>query len=114
MKIKTPSEKAITVLHHFEGLKLKPYLCPAGIPTIGFGNTYYEDGGKVTMKDSAITVKRANSLFQNVASDFHKQIVKSIKELLKLGLSKEQIKKNILPNLGIKDNLTEEISNLLK
>jgi hypothetical protein len=41
------------------------------------------------------------------------EIVKSIKELLTLGLSKEQIKKDILPNLGLKDNLNEEISNLL-
>lgn len=41
------------------------------------------------------------------------EIVKSIKELLTLGLSKEQIKKDILPNLCLKDNLTEEIFNLL-
>ena len=41
------------------------------------------------------------------------EIVKSIKELLNLGLTKEQIKKDILPNLGLKDNLTEEISSLL-
>jgi len=41
------------------------------------------------------------------------EIVKSIKELLNLGLTKEQIKKDILPNLGLKDNFTEEISNLL-
>jgi hypothetical protein len=42
------------------------------------------------------------------------EIVKSIKELLTLGLSKEQIKKDILPNLGIKTNIPLEISNLLK
>jgi hypothetical protein len=41
------------------------------------------------------------------------EIVKSINELLNLGLSKEQIKKDILPNLGIKVNAHEEISNLL-
>jgi hypothetical protein len=41
------------------------------------------------------------------------EIVKSITELLSLGLSKEQIKKDILPNLGIKANAHEEISNLL-
>lgn len=41
------------------------------------------------------------------------EIVKSITELLNLGLSKEQIKKDILPNLGIKINAHEEISNLL-
>lgn len=41
------------------------------------------------------------------------EIVKSITELLNLGLSKEQIKKDILPNLGVKTNVHEEISNLL-
>lgn len=41
------------------------------------------------------------------------EIINSIKELLNLGLTKEQIKKDILPNLGLKDNLNEEISNLL-
>lgn len=41
------------------------------------------------------------------------EIVKSINELLNLGMSKEQIKKDILPKLGIKINAHEEISNLL-
>ncbi len=78
MKIKTISDKGISLLHHFEGLKLKPYLCPAGVPTIAFGNTYYEDGSKVTLKDPAITVKRAYALFQNVAPVYHGTIAKSI------------------------------------
>lgn len=78
MKIKNPSDKAITLLHHFEGLKVKPYFCPAGIPTIGFGNTYYEDGTKVTMKDPAISIKRAYALFEKVAPNYHHSILKSI------------------------------------
>lgn len=41
------------------------------------------------------------------------EIVKSISELLNLGLSKEQIKKDILPNLGFKNNIPEEITTLL-
>lgn len=41
------------------------------------------------------------------------EIVKSINELLNLGMSKEQIKKDILPNLGIKANVPEEIITLL-
>ncbi|CAN1524091.1 HATPase_MORC-like domain containing protein [Spirosomataceae bacterium] len=41
------------------------------------------------------------------------EIVKSITELLNLGLTKEQIKKDILPNLGIKANMPEEIITLL-
>ena len=40
------------------------------------------------------------------------EIVKSINELLNLGMSKEQIKKDVLPNLGIKINAHEQISNL--
>lgn len=47
----------------FEGLYLTPYLCPAGIPTIGLGATYYEDGTRVTLHDPAITRERAMNLF---------------------------------------------------
>lgn len=46
----------------FEGVYLTPYLCPAGIPTIGVGATYYENGVKVTLKDPTITTERALSL----------------------------------------------------
>ncbi len=30
----------IDIVKHFEGCKLKAYLCPAGIPTIGYGHTH--------------------------------------------------------------------------
>lgn len=30
---------AIDLVKHFEGLYLKAYLCPAGVPTIGYGHT---------------------------------------------------------------------------
>jgi lysozyme len=46
----------------FEGLYLTPYLCPAGIPTIGYGATYYQDGRRVTLKDPAITREQAEEL----------------------------------------------------
>ena len=46
----------------FEGLYLKPYLCPAGVPTIGVGSTVYEDGSKVSMLDAPITKERAIEL----------------------------------------------------
>lgn len=41
------------------------------------------------------------------------EIIKSINELLNLGMSKEQIKKDILSNLGFKNNIPEEITSLL-
>jgi len=33
------SEKGLRLIKQFEGLRLTAYLCPAGIPTIGWGNT---------------------------------------------------------------------------
>ena len=46
-----------------EGLKLKPYLCSAGVPTIGIGSTIYPDGTRVTMLDKEITEEQANEYF---------------------------------------------------
>ena len=40
------SKDGLELLKYFEGLSLVPYLCPAGIPTIGYGNTYYENNQK--------------------------------------------------------------------
>ena len=53
---------ALALMRRFEGLYLTPYLCPAGVPTIGFGATYYEDGTRVTLFDPAITRERAEAL----------------------------------------------------
>ena len=50
---------ACALAQHFEGLFLTPYLCPAGVPTIGYGATYYENGRRVTLRDPAITRERA-------------------------------------------------------
>lgn len=55
-------EVAASLARRFEGLYLRPYLCPAGVPTIGRGATYYEDGTRVTMSDPVITVERADEL----------------------------------------------------
>ncbi len=37
--IKPVCPAAIDLVKHFEGLRLKAYLCPAGVPTIGYGHT---------------------------------------------------------------------------
>lgn len=53
---------AAILARKFEGLRLKPYLCPAAVPTIGYGATYYEDGTHVTLQDPPITKERAELL----------------------------------------------------
>ena len=53
---------AAGLCRQFEGLRLTPYRCPAGIPTIGYGSTRYADGRSVTLKDSPITAAQAGDL----------------------------------------------------
>ena len=48
-KITKTSAKGIELIKSFEGLVLKPYRCSAGVPTIGYGNTFYENGKKVAL-----------------------------------------------------------------
>jgi lysozyme len=75
MKLNNEGYKQIT---KHEGLVLKPYLCPAKVPTIGFGNTYYEDGTRVTMLDKAITKERAFEMFKEIADRFAKAVSQSV------------------------------------
>ena len=53
---------AAALCKQFEGFRGKPYLCPAGIPTIGYGSTYYADGRKVTLQDPPISEPGATEL----------------------------------------------------
>lgn len=69
--------RGLQIIEDFEGLYLEPYLCPAGIPTIGIGTTVYPDGTKVKLDDPRIEVSKAieyleNDLkyFQNVIDNF--------------------------------------------
>ena len=55
---------ALALIKRFEGCRLRPYLCPAGIPTIGYGNTRYTDGRKVSMEDDPISREEAEELLQ--------------------------------------------------
>jgi lysozyme len=55
-------EIAAALCKQYEGYRGKPYLCPAGIPTIGYGSTYYGDGRKVTLQDQPISEPEATQL----------------------------------------------------
>lgn len=62
------SEKCLALIREFEGFRSKPYLCPAGVPTIGYGSTRYEDGTPVTLKDEPIDQARANAIMRATLS----------------------------------------------
>lgn len=48
----------------WEGFRAAPYLCPAGVPTIGYGFTYYPDGTLVTLHDAPMTRDDAATLLE--------------------------------------------------
>jgi len=52
-------EIAASLCRSFEGLRLKPYLCPAGYPTIGYGTVWKPDGTQVKLDDPPITKQKA-------------------------------------------------------
>jgi len=58
-------EIAASLCKQFEGFRSKPYLCPAGVATIGYGSTYYADGRKVTLADSPIDEENARILLMH-------------------------------------------------
>lgn len=53
------SAKVLNLIKISEGFKSKPYLCPAGVPTIGYGTTRYPNGVKVTLRDPEIIEQKA-------------------------------------------------------
>ena len=62
MNVNLAVELAVVMCQRWEGLYLRPYLCPAGVPTIGYGTTYYETGERVKLTDAPITKARAIEL----------------------------------------------------
>jgi lysozyme len=74
MKITKTGTKGIELIKAFEGFRSKPYKCPAGIPTIGYGATFYPGGKKVTMADAPITEEQGTELLQSMLVNFEKYV----------------------------------------
>lgn len=68
------SDNGLNLIKQFEGLRLKPYLDAVGVPTIGYGNTFYENGQKVSINDAPITEQRATELLRLVVAKFEKGV----------------------------------------
>lgn len=74
MKATTISKKGKDLIKKYEGFKAKPYLCPAKVPTIGYGATYYPDGRKVKLTDSAISEGFATNLLEVMLTPYEKAV----------------------------------------
>ena len=62
-KVTNIGKNGLKLIKFFESFFSKPYICPAGIETIGWGTTrYFDTKTKVTLKDKAITQLEADRL----------------------------------------------------
>jgi len=74
MKITKISNLGLELIKKYEGFKAKAYLCPAKVPTIGYGSTYYEDGTKVKLTDPPITQERATELLEALLVSYERSV----------------------------------------
>ena len=62
--VPAPVRRVLPLLVRFEGMRLRPYVCSAGVPTIGVGATRYLDGRRVTLADPPITQAEAMAMLR--------------------------------------------------
>jgi lysozyme len=72
------SEEGKDLIKSFEGCRLNAYKCSAGVPTIGYGNTYYPNGDKVKMGDT-ITLEQAKELFDDLIVRYERIVNSKLK-----------------------------------
>lgn len=72
------TSKLKDLVKQFEGCSLKAYKCPAGIWTIGYGNTQYENG-KAVKEGETITLERAEQLLEVILIKFVQQVGELVK-----------------------------------
>lgn len=99
-------ELAAELCRRFEGFRAKPYLCPAGVPTIGYGSTYYADGRKVTLQDPPMDEPTARALLMTeLLHTYAPGVIRQCPNLLVLAAKGDVRKLNAIVdfcyNLGI-------------
>jgi len=72
------SDNCLELIRRFEGFSYIPYLCPAGVPTIGYGSTRYVDGRTVTLGDDLITEKQADSIMRKTLKTYEAAVTRYV------------------------------------
>jgi len=79
-------ELTLKLCTEFEGFSEKPYLCPAGVHTIGYGLTHYSGGKKVTMQDAPISKEKALSETRYLLAGFQESVLQCCPAIKSTGL----------------------------
>ena len=72
------SSKGLELIKEFEGFSSVAYLCSAKKATIGYGNTFWEDGTPVKIGEQ-ISKERAETLLKHVVDNFSVAVEVDIK-----------------------------------
>lgn len=94
------SENGLKFVKQFEGLKLIPYKDTRGIPTIGYGTTFYDDKIPVKLTDPQITADKALTMLETALNHLGDEL----EPLIKIDLNQNQIDAllDFSYNLGIR------------
>lgn len=90
------SKKGLDIIKQFEGFRSAPYRDSVGVWTIGYGNTYYPSGKKVSASDKHITESEASKLKLDI---INKDFSPSVNLLLKKEIEQGKITQNMFDAL---------------
>ena len=68
------NNSGLELIKTFEGFSSSPYLDPVGIPTIGFGSIWNDDGSPVTMEQSDLSEAEAEDFLRREVRHIEKSI----------------------------------------
>lgn len=76
-------KKGLDLIKKFEGWFSAPYKDPIGIPTIGYGFTYYlPSRKKVTMQDKPLTKEQGEVMLKQVLKGYEGDVLRLVKKPL--------------------------------
>jgi lysozyme len=93
-------EPALKLVREFEGLRLEAYICPAGIPTIGYGTTIM-DGRSVRLGDKITKVEAEQLLSEQVQQNYAKRLFQLIPPLTKFPANQQAALISWAYNVGL-------------
>lgn len=68
------NQAGLQICKDFESFRTDPYLCPAGVPTIGYGTTRYPHGDVVTLVDKPISERLAGTYLYHDLREFERVV----------------------------------------
>lgn len=68
------SKEGLDLIKKWEGFRSTPYKDAVGVPTIGYGSTFYPNGKKVRLTDPSISQDKATEMLRETVKTFEDAI----------------------------------------